>query len=66
MKFVKLRLTQALSFGLKAVLYEVLNYSGQVRISINVAVAELLGRVEGYEADGRDAVGSAGVVEFNP
>ena len=46
-------------------LYELLQDGGQVRILVDVAVAELLGRVEGHEADGRDAIGAAGVVEFN-
>ena len=46
-------------------LYELLQDGGQVRVLVDVAVAELLGRVEGHEADGRDAIGAAGVVEFN-
>ena len=44
---------------------ELLEYGGQVLIPVDVAVAELLGRVEGHEADGGDAVGAAGVVEFD-
>ena len=57
--------THAWLTGLKAVLDELLEYGGQVRIPVDVAVAELLGRVEGHEADGGDAVGAAGVVEFD-
>ena len=44
---------------------ELLQYCGQVRIPVDVAVAEPLGRVEGHEADGGDAVGAASVVEFD-
>ena len=50
---------------LQALLNKLLEYGGQFRIPVDVAVAELLGGVEGDEADGGDAVGAASVVQFH-
>ena len=51
--------------GLQALLDKLLKYGGQFGIFVDVAVSELLGGVEGDEADGGDAVGAASVVQFH-